>query len=87
MTIQLWSMIIPILVIDVLFQFLPRWTRREVFFTITVRPGFRDTSEAHEISRRYRMEVGYTLNLGNPRAWLVLLAMLGPVGLSIFLLG
>ena len=49
--------ITPVLVIGVLFQFLPRWMRREVFFTITVQPSFRDTSEARKISRQYRIEL------------------------------
>lgn len=40
-----------------LMHFLPRWTRPDVYFAVTVAPSFRGTREAARILRRYRIEV------------------------------
>ena len=41
----------------VLFWFMPRLTRPDLYFAITVAPGFRDDPEAKSILRRYRTEL------------------------------
>ena len=35
----------------------PQLTRRDIFFGVTVSPGFRDSPAARSVSRRYAMEV------------------------------
>jgi len=37
--------------------FLPGWTRRDVYFAVTVSPGFRDSLDGKIILRRYRIEL------------------------------
>jgi hypothetical protein len=37
--------------------FLPGWTRRDVYFAVTVYPGFRDSPDGRIILRRYRIEL------------------------------
>lgn len=44
-----------ILLIAVLFHYLPDITRRDIFFAITVDPAFRASSEARRILRRFRI--------------------------------
>ena len=41
----------------VLFWFMPRLTRHDLYFAVTVAPGFRDDSEGKSILRRYRTEL------------------------------
>jgi len=41
----------------VLFWFMPRLTRHDLYFAVTVTPGFRDESEGKSILRRYRLEL------------------------------
>jgi uncharacterized membrane protein len=36
---------------------LPGWTRRDMYFAVTVRPGFRDSPDGKLILRRYRIEL------------------------------
>lgn len=40
-----------------LFWFMPSLTRRDLYFAVTVRPGFRDQLPGTSILRRYRMEL------------------------------
>ena len=40
-----------------LFWFMPCLTRRDLYFAVTVAPGFRDQSQGISILRRYRMEL------------------------------
>ena len=41
----------------VLFWFMPRLTRRDLYFAVTVAPGFRDEPEGKSMLRRYRTEL------------------------------
>jgi hypothetical protein len=41
----------------VLFWFMPRLTRRDLYFAVTVAPAFRDEPEGRSILRRYRAEL------------------------------
>ena len=41
----------------VLFWFMPRLTRHDLYFEVTVTPGFRDEPEGKSILRRYRLEL------------------------------
>jgi uncharacterized membrane protein len=41
----------------VLFWFMPRLTRHDLYFAVTVTPGFRDEPEGKSILRRYRFEL------------------------------
>lgn len=41
----------------VLFWFMPRLTRHDLYFAVTVAPGFRDDPEGKSILRRYRTEL------------------------------
>jgi len=41
----------------VLFWFMPRLTRHDLYFAVTVTPGFRDEPEGKSILRRYRLEL------------------------------
>jgi len=45
------------ILIAVLFWFMPRLTRPDLYFAVTVAPGFRKKSEARSILRRYRVEL------------------------------
>lgn len=47
----------PILLVAVLFHYLPQITRRDIFFAVTVNPEFRGTAEARMIVRRFRIVV------------------------------
>jgi uncharacterized membrane protein len=40
-----------------LFWFMPRLTRHDLYFAVTVAPGFRDKPEGKSILRRYRIEL------------------------------
>jgi hypothetical protein len=40
-----------------LFWFLPRLTRHDLYFAVTVAPGFRDTPPGRAVLRRYRAEL------------------------------
>lgn len=49
-------MILAILVVAAaLLHFFPQWTRRDLFFAVTVDPGFEDTPVARHILRTYRI--------------------------------
>ena len=49
-------MILAILVVTAaLLHFFPQWTRRDLFFAVTVDPGFEDTPAARHILRTYRI--------------------------------
>ncbi len=60
---MLWSAITvaffvgPIVGCSLLLIFMPRWTRPDIYFSVTVRRDFRDTPEAREIERRYKRQV------------------------------
>src|SRR5579875_548088 len=41
----------------VVFWFMPRLTRHDLYFAVTVPPGFRDDPEGNSILRRYRIEL------------------------------
>src|SRR5262245_4350721 len=41
----------------VLFWFMPRLARHDLYFAVTVTPGFRDEPEGKSILRRYRLEL------------------------------
>lgn len=43
----------------VLLWFMPRLTRRDLYFAVTVAPGFRDGPEGRSILRRYRTELTF----------------------------
>lgn len=43
--------------VGILFHKIPKWTRPDIFFAVTVPPQFRATPEAHQILRNYRAQV------------------------------
>jgi uncharacterized membrane protein len=45
-----------IALVGVVFHFLPRLARPDIFFAVTVAPGFRDTEDARRILGRYRAQ-------------------------------
>jgi uncharacterized membrane protein len=47
-----------------LFFFIPSWSRRGIFFAVTVVPDFRHSPKAHRIVRNYRALVLLTLGIG-----------------------
>ncbi len=49
--------ILVILLVAAMNHFLPRLTRREVYFAVTVSSGYRETPEARRTMRRYRVAV------------------------------
>jgi uncharacterized membrane protein len=51
------SFVAPILLVAILFHFLPEVTRRDIFFAVTVDPSFRRTREAQLIVRKFRIAV------------------------------
>lgn len=51
------TFIAPILLVAILFHFLPEITRRDIFFAVTVDPAFRRTPEAQDIIHRFRVTV------------------------------
>jgi hypothetical protein len=48
---------VPILLLAVFFHYLPDITRRDIFFSVTVQSLFRDTPEARQTVRRFRVSV------------------------------
>lgn len=48
---------LPLLITAILFTFLPGWTRRTLFFSVTVPANFRATEDAAKILRTYRIRV------------------------------
>lgn len=46
-----------ILLLALFFHWLPELTRRDIFFAVTTGPAFRQTKEARQILRRFRVEV------------------------------
>jgi uncharacterized membrane protein len=73
----------------------PHLTRRDIFFGVTVSPGFREGPLA--LGRLYfnradptlfverRMGMGYTLNLGNPWSWLVMIVFVTGIAIPLLL--
>ena len=53
-----------IILLWVLFVYLPRWTRPDIYFGVTVRPEFRKTPQAAQIQRRYRRHVAFHSLIG-----------------------
>ena len=51
------SFVVPMLLVAMLFHFLPEVTRRDIFFAVTVDPAFRRTPQARRIVRRFRLAV------------------------------
>ncbi|HEX2972943.1 MAG TPA: DUF5808 domain-containing protein [Tepidisphaeraceae bacterium] len=51
------DMAVLILVLGGLYWILPRWSRPELFFAVTVDPGFRQTPVGRAIQRRYEWQV------------------------------
>lgn len=43
---------------------MPRWTRPDIYFAVTVTPAFRDTPEAHAIETRYRRRIALHSSIG-----------------------
>ena len=58
MTLFFTILIVVVLVLTTLQMLIPRLTRRDIWFAVTVSPGFRDTKEARAIAGRYRLIVG-----------------------------
>src|SRR5208282_3501442 len=50
-------LLLVILIVAALNHFLPRLTRREIFFSVTISSGYRETPEARKTMRRYRVAV------------------------------
>ena len=57
MTIEYLLPTLPLLITAILFTFLPAWTRRTLFFSVTVPANFRATPQAARILRAYRIQV------------------------------
>ena len=53
-----------IILLWVLFVYLPRWTRPDIYFGVTVRPEFRKTPQAAQVQRRYRLHVAFHSLIG-----------------------
>lgn len=51
------TFVVPILLVAILFHFLPEVTRRDIFFAVTVNPAFRRTPEAQRIVRKFRIAI------------------------------
>jgi uncharacterized membrane protein len=63
-----------VLLIAIMFHFLPNATRRDIFFSVTVDPAYRATLEARRAVRRYRVAI-----------WIHTLVALGLVWLGLIL--
>lgn len=55
-----WLLAMPVFLVALegaIFYFLPNWTRRDLYFAVTVDPAFRRTEEGQSILSRYRRQV------------------------------
>ncbi len=70
-----WSLLWPLVLTAVLFHVMPSWSRRDLFFAVTVRPDFRSTGDAVDILWRFRLEVwiatgaAVAMQLAKPFPW------------------
>ncbi|NQU76930.1 MAG: DUF1648 domain-containing protein, partial [Planctomycetes bacterium] len=48
-----------------LLSYMPRWTRPDIYFSVTVQPEFRHTPEAKRIEQRYRRQVALHSLIGS----------------------
>lgn len=71
----------PILLVGALFYWMPRLTRPDLYFAVTVPSGFRDTAEGRQIMRRYRLQIALSslgalglVAVGGWRGWTLLMA-------------
>jgi len=54
---ELWIALTPIVLLAVILHYMPLWRRQNLWFGVTVPKGFRDTAEARQILRQYRIRV------------------------------
>jgi len=54
-----------------LLSYMPRWTRPDIYFSVTVQPEFRHTPEAKRIEQRYRRQVALHSLIGSGLVLLV----------------
>jgi len=69
----------------VILNFMPRWTRPDIYFSVTIRPEFRQTPEAQRLEQRYRRQVALHTLIGGGLTGSSLLVLNIPV-LSVGLL-
>jgi len=57
MTPEMWIALSPIVMLAVMLHYMPLWRRQNLWFGVTVPPGFRQTPEARQVLRQYRRRI------------------------------
>ena len=57
MTLYPWFSLVMVIFIGIICLMMPRFSRPDIFFGVTVQPAFRDSAEGASIARRYRLHL------------------------------